>query len=70
MGELPSYDLELRAADERKRLHDVVAEFRNRVHENLDLKNQLREHLRLASTAAAVVALGLGYSLAGLFVRH
>jgi hypothetical protein len=70
MGELPSYDLELRAADERKRLHDVVAEFRSRVHEDLDLKKQLREHLPVACTAAAVVALGLGYSLTGLFVRH
>ena len=70
MGELPSYDLELRAADERKRLHDVVAEFRSRVREDLDVKKQLRERLPLACTAAAVVALGLGYSLTGLFVRH
>lgn len=70
MGELPSYDLELRAADERKRLHDVVAEFRSRVREDLDLKKQLRERLPLACSAAAVVALGLGYSLTGLFVRR
>lgn len=70
MGELPSYDLELRAADERRRLHRVVAELRSRVQEDLDINKQTREHLGAASAIAAVLGLALGYSVTGLFVRH
>lgn len=70
MGELPSYDLELRAADERRRLHRVVAELRSRVQEDLDINKQTREHLGAASGIAAVLGLALGYSVTGLFVRH
>ncbi|HKW17649.1 MAG TPA: hypothetical protein VJO35_09095 [Terriglobales bacterium] len=69
MGELPSYDLELRAADERRRLHNVVAEFRSRVQDDLDLKKRIKQHFVLACTAVAVLGLGLGYSVTGLFVR-
>lgn len=69
MAELPSYDLELRAADERRRLHKVVAEFRNRVQDDLDLKKRIRQHLALACGAVTVLGLGLGYSIAGLFMR-
>ena len=68
MGELPSYDLELRAADERRRLHDVVAEFRNRVHDDLDVNKRLRQRLLPACAVAAVVGLTLGYSFTGLFL--
>lgn len=70
MAELPSYDLELKAADERRRLHEVVAEFRGSLRENLDMKKQIRERLLAACGVAAVLGLGVGYSLTGLFVRH
>jgi hypothetical protein len=70
MGELPSYDLELKAADERRRLHGTLAELRSRVHEELDLKKHVREHLGAACAVAAIVGLGLGYSVTGLFVRN
>lgn len=70
MAELPSYDLELKAADERRRLHSVVAEFRNRVQEDLDVKKRVREHLPIACAAAGVIALGVGYSLTGLFTKR
>jgi len=70
MAELPSYDLELKAADERKRLHRVVSELRSRVHEDLDVKKKVREHLGAACGIAAFVSLAVGYSVTGLFVRH
>lgn len=69
MAGLPSYDLELKAADERRRLHGSLAELRSRVHDELDLNNHVREHLGAACAVAAVVGLGLGYSFTGLFVR-
>jgi hypothetical protein len=70
MAELPSYDLELRAADDRRRLHKIVTELRSRMHEDLDVKKQAREHLGAACGVAAFVGLTLGYSVTGLFVRH
>jgi hypothetical protein len=69
MGELPSYDLELKAADERRRLHEVVTEFRGSLRENLDMKKQIRQRLLATCGVAAVLGLGLGYSITGLFVR-
>ncbi|HEY7354504.1 MAG TPA: hypothetical protein VH596_17170 [Terriglobales bacterium] len=70
MGELPSYDLELKAADQRRRLHRTVAELRSRMKEDFDIKKRVGQHMGAVSAIAAVFALGLGYSLAGLFVRH
>jgi hypothetical protein len=70
MTELPSYDLELKAAEERRRLHGTLAELRSRVHEELDVKKRVREHLAPACAIAALLTLGLGYSVAGIFVRR
>jgi hypothetical protein len=70
MSELPSYDLELKAAEERRRLHGTLAELRSRVHEELDVKKRVREHLGAACGIAVLLSLGLGYSAAGLFVRN
>lgn len=70
MTELPSYDLELKAAEERRRLHGTLAELRSRVHEELDVNRRVREHLAVASGVAALLSLGVGYAVAGLFVRH
>jgi hypothetical protein len=70
MSELPSYDLELRAAEERRRLHGTLAELRSRVHEELDVKKRVREHLGAACGIAALLSLGVGYSVTGLFVRN
>ena len=69
MAELPSYDLELRAAEERRRLQFSVGELRSRVREELDAKKQIRENLGAACGVAAAVGLLLGYSVTGLFVR-
>jgi len=70
MTELPSYDLELKAAEERRRLHGTLAELRSRVQEELDVKKRVREHLGPACAIAALLTLGLGYSVAGIFVRR
>lgn len=69
MAELPSYDLELKAADERRRLHKAVAELRSRVHDDLDLKKRTRENLGMVCGVAAITGLVLGYATTGLFVR-
>ncbi len=70
MAELPSHDLELKAAEERRRLHRSLGELRSRMHEELDLKKHVRQHLGVASAVAVLAGLGLGYSIAGLFVRN
>jgi len=70
MTELPSYDLELKAAEERRRIHGTLAELRSRVHQELDVKKRVREHLGATCAVAALLSLGLGYSATGLFVRN
>ncbi|HXF11654.1 MAG TPA: hypothetical protein VN517_00755 [Terriglobales bacterium] len=70
MSELPSYDLELKAAEERRRIHGTLAELRSRVHEELNVKKRVREHLAAACGVAAVLSLGVGYSIAGIFVHN
>jgi hypothetical protein len=64
---LPSYDLELKAADERQRLHTSMAELKSCLNEAVDVKKNLRQHLGLACGAAAVVGLAAGYSVTGIF---
>jgi hypothetical protein len=70
MSTLPSADLELRAADERKRLHSSVTELKSRVRETLDVKRNVREHVAVASGIVGVVCLIAGYGLAGMFTRY
>ncbi len=71
---MSSYELETRAADERRRLDSSFHELQNRVREKLDVKNNAqqfaRQHVRAASGIAAVVGVMLGYSMAGVFTRH
>lgn len=66
----PTYTLELRAADQRRRLHSSVVELRSRVQERLDPKQLGREYLVPASALAALLAMVLGYGLTGIFTRH
>ena len=70
MNALPSYDLEWKAAEERQRLHDSVTELKVRLNESLDLRNNLRQHLRLACATAAVLGLAAGYFFTGMFTRR
>ena len=66
----PTYTLELRAADQRRRLHSSVVELRTRVQERLDPERIGREYLLPASGVAALFGLVLGYGLTGMFTRH
>ena len=70
MSSLPSYDLELKAADERQRLHHSVTELRARLNESLDVKNKVRQHLPWAYATAALLGLVAGYSFGGMFTRR
>jgi predicted sugar kinase len=70
MSSLPSYDLELKAADERQRLHDSVTELKVRLNESLDVKKNIRQHFPLASATSAVLALAAGYYFTGMFIRR
>jgi len=66
----PTYELEVRAAEQRKRLHDSVADLKLRVRDKLDVKRNLREHLGAAAGITSLIALVAGYGIAGMFTRH
>ena len=69
MTDLPSYDLELRAAEERQQLHDSVEALRSRLRDRMDLKNNLRKNLLAVCGVAALFALAAGYGVTGIFVH-
>ena len=64
---IPVDVLEKRAADERRQLHNSVQELRESVHERLDVKRNVRNHLGPIAGGLAVVGLILGYSMTGIF---
>lgn len=68
---LPTEILEQRAADERRRLHDSVAELRVTMKDRLDIRRNAedytRRHLPQAAAAAAVVGLAFGWAVGGIF---
>ena len=64
---IPVDVLEKRAADERRQLHNSVAELRQSVHERLDVKRNVRNHLGAAAGILAILGLALGYTLTGIF---
>ena len=70
MEGLPSYDLEVRAADERQRLHRSVSELRSCLAEALDVRKNTREHLGKVCGLTALVALAVGYLVTGTFVHN
>jgi hypothetical protein len=70
MSTVPSYTLEARAADERRRLHSTVVELRSKVREKLDVKRTARQYVPVASGAAALIGMLLGYGVAGMFTRR
>jgi hypothetical protein len=70
MNTLPSDDLELRAADQRKQLQISINELRGRIREKLDVKQGVRHHVLLASTFAGILSLVVGYAATGMFLRR
>jgi predicted sugar kinase len=67
---LPTHELELRAADQRRRLHASVHELKDHVRDSLDVKKNARDHVLLASGVAAALAAAVGYGLAGMFTSR
>jgi hypothetical protein len=64
---IPVDVLEKRAADQRRQIHDSVAELRHSVQEKLDVKRNVRNHLGLVAGGLALAGLALGYTLTGMF---
>ena len=69
MSNLPSYDLEVKAAAERQQLHSSMEELRIKLRERLDVKKNAREHIGLLCSVAVLTGLAAGYSFTGIFLR-
>lgn len=67
---LPSYELEMVADAQRKRLINSIEELKSRARENMDLRLQIRQSPLLASGIAASLALAAGYWAGGLFASR
>ena len=70
---LPTDVLEVRAADQRRQLHNSVVELRATVRDNirekLDVRRNARQYLAPAAGAAAFLGLLMGYGTTGIFTR-
>ena len=70
---LPTDVLEVRAADQRRQLHNSVVELRSSLRDNirerLDLRRNARQYLPQAAGAAALFGLVAGYGFTGMFTR-
>ena len=69
MNAMPTDMLELRAAEQRRRLHNSVAELREQVREKMDVKKNMRDYLAPATGLATLAGLVLGWGFAGMFTR-
>ena len=70
MNSLPSNQLELRAAEERRKLQHTMVELKSTVRETLDVKRAAREYVKPASAVVAVLGFVFGYAFAGMFTKH
>ncbi len=64
---VPADILEMRAAEQRRRLHDSVLELREHIDDMLDVRKQAAEFVLPASGVAAFIGLLLGYAIASMF---
>ncbi len=67
---LPTDVLELRAAEQRRQIHNSVSELRTQMREKLDIKKNAREYVWPASGVVGLVGLVMGYGFAGMFTKH
>jgi hypothetical protein len=68
MGATPPTDiLEVRAAEQRRRIHASVLELRSKLEEKLDVRKKATDYVWQAAGAAVVLGLLLGYGGAGIF---
>lgn len=70
---LPTDVLEVRAADQRRQLHNSVVELRSTLRDNirekLDVRRNARLYLPQAAGTAAFIGLVMGYGLSGIFTQ-
>ena len=70
---LPTDALEVRAADQRRQLHNSVAELRStlrhEIRQTLDVRKNARRYLPQAAGAAACLGLMVGYGVTGMFTQ-
>jgi hypothetical protein len=67
---LPTDDLEWKAEEQRRRLHQSVEELKTRVRKNLDINQAAGEFILPLSAGAALLSLAAGYAFAGMFTRR
>lgn len=65
----PTDILELRAVEQRRRLHDSVTALRTQVRQTMDVKKNAREYVWPASGVVGLIGLVLGYGITGIFTR-
>jgi len=66
-AQVPENILELRAAEQRRRLQRAFGNLRETTAEKVDLRNVARNHLWPATGVAALCGLIVGYTVAGWF---
>jgi hypothetical protein len=65
-----AYHLEVKAAEERRRLHSSVSELKSFLSEAVDLKRNVRAHLGVVCGVAVLLGITSGYSFAAMFTGH
>ena len=66
---IPTDLLELRAAEQRRRLHNSVAELRVQMRQKLDLRRNARRYFWPDSAVVGLCGLMLGYGFGGIISR-
>lgn len=70
-AKLPPEILEVRAAEQRRRIHETVLELREQVrdevHDKLDVRRHAANYVWPASGVAAALGLVFGWGVAGMF---
>lgn len=61
--------LELRAAEQRRRLHESVQELKWQLRERMDVKKNARQYFWPAAGVAAFFGLLMGYGTSAMFVK-
>ncbi len=64
---VPADILEMRASEQRRRIHDSVLELREQLDDKLDVRKHASEYVLPASGVVALVGLLFGYSVASMF---
>ena len=73
MSPEPVENLELRAVEQRNRLHHATSELKDKIvetRERLDPRKNIREHFVTVAAGVSALALLAGYGIAGMFTRR